>query len=467
MIVIIGGGISGLSTAWFLHLSGRAVEVLEARDRCGGVIASDRIGGYLVERGPNSTLQKPGASGEALSQLVADTGLADRLVEAGKVGQKRFVLRGGRLRALPTTPPAFLTTSLFSWRAKLRLLREPFISAGSGEETIADFVERRLGREFLDYAVEPFISGVYAGDPEALSVRAAVPRIYELEQKYGSLIHGAIALRKVAKGAGAPTGRMISFEQGMAMLPDAIAEALPDGACRAGCRAVALWPSNNGWDIQWESAVGSGVARAGTAVLAVPAPEAASLLEPLSPDAARILRCITYAPVVSVALGYKKTQVQHSLDGFGFLSPRKEGQRTLGGLFSSRLFVARAPTDRALITAFVGGTTNPGALDLDDEMLLKCVSGDLARVLGIRGTPDFVQITRHRQAIPQYTIGHLDRLGQLDRTVRALPGLYLRASWRDGVSVADCVRNGEALARQITAKAAPPIDVRFTPESGH
>ncbi len=451
MVVIIGGGISGLSAAWFLHRSGRAVEVLEARDRYGGVIASDRIGGYLAERGPNSTLQKPGADGEALSRLVADTGLADRLVEAGKAGEKRYVLRGGRLRALPTTPPAFLATGLFSWRAKLRLAREPFIGAGSSEETIAEFVERRLGREFLDYAVEPFISGVYAGDPAALSVRAAVPRIHELEQTYGSLIRGAFARQKIARGAGAPTGRMISFEQGMAMLPEAITRALPAGACRAGCRVVALRPSDEGWNIDWESAADAGVTRARTVVLAVPAPAAARLLEPLAPDAARILRCIAYAPVVSAALGYETSQLRHPLDGFGFLSPRKEGQRTLGGLFSSSLFAARAPAGKALITAFIGGAMDPGALDLQDDALLNRVSGDLARNLGIRGAPDLVQITRHRQAIPQYTIGHLDRVGQLDRSVRALSGLYLRASWRDGVSVADCIRNGEALARRITA----------------
>ncbi|MDH3472516.1 MAG: protoporphyrinogen oxidase [Rhodospirillales bacterium] len=455
MVVIVGGGISGLSTAWFLRRRGRAVRVLESRDRVGGLIATDRSDGFVVERGPNSTLQKAGTSDDALGRLVAEAGLGDRLVEAGEAGRKRYILRAGQLRALPTSPIAFLTTKLFSWRAKLRLLREPFIRPGASEESIARFAERRLGREFLDYAVRPFISGVYAGDATALSVRAAVPRIYELEQTYGSLIRGAVALGKVAKGAGTPAGRMISFDRGMASLPEAIAGALPEGACRTGCEAVALRRTAEGWDVHWRTTAGSGVEHARTVVLALPASEAANLLEPLSAEAAQIIRSIPYAPVASVALGYDRDQVRHPLDGFGFLTPRNEDVRLLGGLFSSSLFAQRAPPGKVLITAFIGGSTDPGAAALADEELLGRVGDDLARVLGIAGAPGFVRIARHARAIPQYTLGHLERLAQVDRAVQGLPGLVLRASWRGGISVADCIRNGEGCARQITEDSAP------------
>lgn len=455
MVVIIGGGISGLSTAWFLHKRGRTVRVLESRDRVGGLIATDRSGGFLVERGPNSTLQKAGTSDDALGRLVSEVGLAGRLVEAGEAGRKRYILRAGQLLALPNSPAMFLTTGLFSWRAKLRLLREPFIRPGVSEESIARFAERRLGREFLDYAVKPFISGVYAGDAAVLSVRAAVPRIYELEQTYGSLIRGAIALGRVAKGAGTPAGRLISFDRGMASLPEAIAGALPDGVCRTGCQAVALRRTAEGWDVHWRTAAGTGVEHGRTVVLALPASEAASLLEPLSAQVARIIRSIPYAPVASVALGYDRDQVRHPLDGFGFLTPRNEDVRLLGGLFSSSLFAQRAPPGKVLITAFIGGSADPSAAALKDEKLLDRVGDDLAQVLGIVGAPGFVRITRHAQAIPQYTLGHLDRLAQVDQAMQALPGLVLRASWRDGISVADCIRNGEAQARQITENAPP------------
>jgi oxygen-dependent protoporphyrinogen oxidase len=449
MVLIIGGGISGLSVAWFLHRKGVVVRVLEFADRVGGAIATDHIGTYLVERGPNSTLQKPGRDDDALGRLVAQTDLGERLVEAGAAGNRRFVMRAGRLQLVPGSPPGFLTTGLFSWRAKLRLLREPFVGKGEGEETIARFVERRLGREFLDYAVEPFISGVYAGDPGRLSIQAAVPRIYALERRFGSLILGAIALGKVAKGTGTPTGRLISFDRGMAQLPGAIVAKLPPGACRTGCRAVRLQPSGRGWEVGWESASESGVCQAERVVLAVPAAESADLLEPLSREAACLLRTIPYAPIVSACLAYDRSQVRHPLDGVGFLAPRREGVQILGGLFSNSLFAGRAPDGKVLITAFIGGSTNTGVVALGDDELIPQIQKELARVLDITGEPSLVRLARHRRAIPQYTLGHLARIAKLDLALAAFPGLHLRGSWRDGISVADCIKNGELLAERL------------------
>ena len=449
MVLIIGGGISGLSVAWFLYRKGVAVRVLEFTERVGGAIATDHIGAYLVERGPNSTLQRPGREDDALGRLVAQTDLGERLVEAGAAGNRRFVMRAGRLQVLPGSPPAFLTTGLFSWCAKLSLLREPFVGKGEGEETIARFVERRLGREFLDYAVEPFISGVYAGDPGRLSVQAAVPRIYALERRFGSLILGAIALGKVAKGSGTPAGRLISFDQGMSQLPRAIVAKLPPDSCRTGCRVVGIHYSGRGWEVRWESASGSGVCQAEKVVLAVPAAEAADLLEPLSQEVACLLRTIPYAPIVSASLAYDRSQVRHPLDGFGFLAPRKEGMQILGGLFSSSLFPGRAPDGKVLITAFIGGSTNPGVVALGDDELIARIQKELAQTLDITGEPSLVRLARHRRAIPQYTLGHLERIANLDRALAAFPGLHLRASWRDGVSVADCIKNGENLAERL------------------
>jgi len=448
-VLIVGGGISGLSAAWFLHRKGHPVRLLEGDDRVGGVIASVRERGFLFERGPNSTLLRAGAEGGALTRLAQETGLSARLTPASPASDRRYVMRGGRLHALPGSPPAFLRSPLFSWRAKLALLREPFVARGKGEETIARFAERRLGRELLDYAVQPFVSGIYAGDAATLSVRAAVPRVYELEARYGSLIRGAIALRRAGKGAAGPAGGLISFDGGMEALPQAIAAALPEGSVATGCRVTALERRGEGWEVGWRRGGQAQVEGAARLVLALPAGPAAELLAPLSAAAAGLLRDIAYAPMVTVGLGYPPGQVDHGLDGFGFLAPRSEGLRVLGALFSSSLFPGRAPPGKVLITAFVGGASDPGALDLADRELVRQVQGDLGTALGARGEPEVVGLTRHAGAVAQYALGHLDRVAELDRLLAALPGLYTRASWRDGVSVADCVSAGERLAEAI------------------
>jgi oxygen-dependent protoporphyrinogen oxidase len=449
-IVIVGAGISGLAAAWFLNRKGFAVHVLEAGDRVGGVIETEAVDGYLVERGPNSTMQKPGTPDDALGRIVAKTGLAERLTEAAPAARKRFVMRNRRLMSLPGSPREGITTKLFSWPAKLRLLAEPFIGRASDEETVAQFVTRRLGREFLDYAVAPFISGVYAGDPAALSVRAAVARIYALERDHGSLIRGAIALRKLGRGAGMPAGRLVSFDRGMAVLPAAIAEALPEGAVETGCRVEALTRDGDGWRVRYSGPEGATEIAATHVLLAAPAGATADLVEALAPEAATLLRAIPYAPIVSAGLAYARDQVAHPLDGFGFLVPRVEGVRTLGGLFSSTLFPGRAPDGRVLITAFIGGTTDPDAVALDDDAVTGAITADLAAALGIDGAPSLVRLSRYQAAIPQYTIGHLDRIAGIDAQLATLPGLHVRASWRDGISVADCIRNGEKLAESLS-----------------
>lgn len=448
-VCIVGAGISGLATAWFLHRRGVAVQVLEAAGRPGGTIGSVREDGWLVETGPNSTLRRPGKD-DALGRLVAEIGFGERLIAADPAGAKRFVVRGGRLIPLPTTPPAFVATPLFSTAAKLRLLAEPFIGRARHEESIAAFVRRRLGAEFLDYAIEPFISGVYAGNPEALSVRAAVARIHAIETQYRSLILGAIALGRIAKQAGTPRGTIVSFAGGMAEFANGLAGRLPAGCVRTGHRVDALRPRpGGGWEIDWRTNDGNGTAVADAVVVATPAPAAADLVAPLSESAAESLRAIPYAPVASVALGFRRDAVTHPLDGFGFLVPRREGLRILGALFSSSLFPGRAPRDHVLLTAFIGGTTDPQAVDLDDAALQARVAADVGAVVGLRGDPVFARVTRWMQAIPQYTLGHLDRVAAVDRALAGQPGLVCRANWRDGIAVSDCVRNAEACAGRI------------------
>lgn len=452
-VLVVGGGISGLALAWFLHRRGIDVRLIEAAGRVGGTIGNERRDGFLAEIGPNTALQKPGRPEDALGRLVDQIGLSAWLREAAPAGKKRYILRNGRLLALPSSPPAFLVTPAFSIAAKLRLLAEPFIRRADTEETVARFVERRLGREFLNYAVDPFISGVYAGDPRVLSVEAAVPRIHELEQKYGSLIRGAIALGKAAKNAGMPAGRQVSFDGGMATLPQAVAAALPAGAVRTGRRAVALEREADGWQVRTDGDGGTGSEPADIVVLALPAPEVAALVEPLAAEAARLLLTIPYAAVLTAAFGFPRAAVAHRLDGFGFLVPRIEGVRTLGALFSSTLFADRAPADQVLLTAFLGGAQDAEAIGMADVEALTTIDADLSMALGIRGKPTFRHLTRWPRAIPQYTIGHLDRIATIDEMIAPFTGLHLHGNWRGGIAVADCVRNGEALAERIAGAA--------------
>jgi oxygen-dependent protoporphyrinogen oxidase len=443
-IVVVGAGISGLATAFFLRQLGHRVQVLEGGDQAGGTIRTVVADGYLTEEGPNSTLDR----GEALHDLIEAVGAGAECLEANPAAKRRFVVRNGRPIALPDGPAAFLTTPLFSAAAKLRLMLEPFVRRGRREESIAEFVSRRLGPEFLDWAIDPFVSGVYAGDPQRLSVRAATAKIYALEAQYGSLFIGAIRrMLRGRPGGPAPRGRLVSFRRGMQYLPEAIARALGD-AVQTGARVDAIHPADGG---SWLVQTGDARHTAERVVVSVPAPAAAALLGPLDAGLARMLAQIPYAPVASVALGFDRASIDHPLDGFGMLIPKRIGVETLGALFSSTLFPGRAPEGHALLTAFIGGARNPGIIEREEAALVARILEDLRPLLGIRGDPVFSRMKCWEKGIPQYDIGHLDRMGHIDDTLERWPGLHLRANWRDGISVGDCVANARALAEHIGA----------------
>jgi oxygen-dependent protoporphyrinogen oxidase len=449
-VIVVGAGLSGLAAGYRLQRTGLSVQVLEAASRPGGVIGSERRGGVLFERGPNSGMD----TSPVINALLDDLGIRSQRVDASKASSRRYVLHSGRLVALPMSGGAFIATPLFSLGAKLRLLAEPFIARApaDAEESIATFVRRRLGREFLDYAVEPFVSGIYAGDPEQLSVRAAFPRLHALEQRYGSLLRGAILgarerKRKAEKSKSAAVS--FSFREGMQTLTDALAAALSDLQCDA--RVVQLARDTEGsYVITAECDGDAEQRRARAIVLAVPAHAVAALVRTLAPDAAVALEAIPYAPVAVVVSAYRRSDVGHSLDGFGFLAPAREQPRVLGSLFSSTMFEHRAPSDTVVFTSFLGGRRNPALVDATDEELLQTVHFELERLVAAPGTPLFNEITRWPRAIPQYTFGHLQRIAQVERAERELPGLYFCANYRAGVSISDCITNGEAMAHTVS-----------------
>lgn len=447
-VLIIGGGISGLTTAFHLTAQGLRVLVLEAGARAGGVIASERFGEVLVERGPNSALDANPRIGELISAL----GLTAERIETNPVASRRYVVRAGRLVALPTSPASLASSALFSLPAKLRLLREPFIRPGAAddEETVTRFIERRLGREVLDYAVEPFVAGIYAGNPDELSMGAAFPRLRALEQQHGSLLRGQIArLRERRRSRQAPVARPSSFtfRDGLQTLTDALAQRLGD-RMRLGERARRLTRAGSGgFLVTTEGKPNRYSARA--VVLAVPARSSATLLRELTPGATAALEEIAYAPVVSVALAYARGDVAHPLDGFGFLVPRVENRKILGTLFSSSMFEGRAPVDTALLTTFVGGQRQPDLTMRTDGEVIALVQGELTQLLGVSGSPRHQLITRWDEAIPQYNVGHLDRLERATAVERILPGVFLAGSYRGGVSLGDCIQWGSETAARV------------------
>jgi oxygen-dependent protoporphyrinogen oxidase len=448
-VVVIGAGISGLTPAYFLAKEGFDVTVLEKKREVGGSIETIREKGFLFDRGPNSGLETT----PVLSRIVSELRLSDDLVYANKEASVRYILRDNMLHPLPMNPAAFIKTKLFSGKAKARLFAEPFIgrSKDGYYQSIADFVKRRLGQEFLDYAINPFVAGVYAGNPEDLSVKSSFPKLYELEEKYGGLIVGtvkSIKERRQRAEKSKQSARMFSFRDGMQKLPAAIASWLGD-RIYTFCDVSSIEKKGNGFRIIYNNAGHHKEIECDILISTVPAYTAAELFKSWDEKLTEHLNAVYYPPVLALMLGYNKESIRQSLDGFGFLVPAKERRSFLGAIWSSVIFPNRTDDDKAAFTLFVGGARDPEVGNIDKEILIKKVRGEFEKIMGITEEPVYIGYKYWAKAIPQYNLGYIEHERYFDEFEKRNPGLNFSGNYRGGISIGDCLKNGELLAERI------------------
>lgn len=423
-VVVVGAGITGLTCAWRLRKLGIEVLVLESSDRIGGVIRSEHLDGHLVEWGPGSLLPTAHTFG-----LLEELGLDKDLMEADPKAP-RYIVVGGQLRQIPLGPLTF--------KGLLRGMAEPFVRTKSkGDESVSSFFRRRFGDQIHDRLVAPFVTGIFAGNTEKLSVGAVFPRILDIEQERGSIVLGM--LRGRPKSSKPPTGNVqsrprkssiSSFPEGLEVLPKRLAESL---TIQTGCSGVRI-----GKEVQ-----------AKATVLAVPAYQAAVILDELYPDFAATLRSVEYAPVVVATVSLPVSHLSAPLRGFGFLAPQAERMTILGTVFNSLLFAGRAPDDRILLTSFLGGALKPEVFDWPETRIWETVCSELKRVLKTSLQPEPLALFRHRWAIPQYNIGQRQRVDAIAGELKRIPGLFVTGNFLHGVSVPACMEHGDNTAKAV------------------
>jgi protoporphyrinogen/coproporphyrinogen III oxidase len=479
-VVIVGGGITGLTAAYRLlqarDRGGPAlrVTVLEREAALGGNIRTEARDGFVIDGGPDAWVAaKPYATA-----LARELGLGDQLIGTTAANRKLYIQHHGELHTFPegvllTVPTQivpFMRSRLISWPGKARMALDLALprARGAADESLAHFVRRRLGREALERLAEPLMGGIYAGDVEALSIRSTFPQLVEMEEKHGSLIRGAVALlasRGHGKGAPPPSA-FFGLRGGMGDLihtiRDRIAAAGAEIRLGARCAAISrpkggiLAPPSPRYLVRVESGSSHEVIPADAVLLAAPAYEAASAVDGLDPEMAKLLREIPYLSTATIVLAYRRADVPHRLDAVGVILPKAEGRRILAATFISSKWEHRAPEGSALLRVFVGGDRDPRALEQGDDALVDLARAELAAVLDVRAAPLFTRVFRFERANAQPVVGHQDRLRRLRRREEQHPGLHLAGAAFEGVGIPDCVRQANEAAAKIAATRGSP-----------
>ncbi len=449
-VAILGAGLSGLSAARRAQRAGHEVVVFEASDRAGGVAQSIREGGWLVETGPNTVQESP-----ELAQLIQELGLAGERIEAGRDARNRFVVRDGKLRALPLSPPQLLFGRFFSLATKLKILRElrtkPITRDPAAPElSVADFLRQHFGDEILHYVGQPFVSGTYAGDPARLSVRWAFRRLWRWEQTSGSLLKGQQAAASARRAAGHPSAPpLISFRSGIGALSRALEASLSPHTILFRTQITGLKQSGSGWQVTGTDLIGHelGTDPFDQVIITLPALAAAQLsIEaeqsvPLGRQTIplRFLAEIPHPPVTALFAGFRREEVRHPLNGFGCLVPAVERRSILGILFSSSLFPDRAPEGHVALTVMLGGALNPQAARNSAEEAWAVARADVEALLGVNAAPTYLRAVHYPAAIPQYHLGYGSIIFKINTFEKTYPGLVLEGNYRHGISVPDCL----------------------------
>lgn len=451
--IVVGGGISGLVCAYALRKAGLKAIVLEASRRAGGLIQSEQRNEFLLELGPQSF------SGTAqLRALCDELGIAGQVVVAPPRAP-RYVLVNGKLTPVPLSPPAMLTSSLLSAETKWKIARDAFgtTSAPKEDESIAHFVQRKFGGELLERLVGPFVSGIYAGDPERLSLRASFPSLYEAEKNAGSVIRGMMRAAKAKKGPREkPT--LMSFRDGNETLTRGLAAKLGD-SLHTGAEVLGICVRRAdaaGFDVRVRHGSGDETLSTDRLIMALPADTAGALLRDVNPAFEPVLCGIEYAAVAVVSLGYRRADVGNSLEGFGFLAPRSSGLRVLGTVWNSSLFPERAPSGQVLMTSFVGGATDPAAAALSEPELAAIAHREISGLLQISGALTFSSVQIYRRALPQYNLGHTERLAALEGLRTSVPGLAFVGNYLRGPAVGACVEQAIDVAASVAGADEKP-----------
>jgi len=432
-----------------LRKAGIDAQLVEASPRPGGVINSITRNGFLLELGPQSFSSAP-----SLQDLCHELGLENQILVAPRA--PRFVLVDGSLRPVPMSAPAFFTSSFVSVKTKWSILRDAFGRSvpPANDETVAAFVRRKFTPELLEKLVGPFISGIYAGDPEKLSLGAAFPQLHDAETQAGSIVRGLVRLGKQLKQSGRPRRTLLTFREGNETIVRALANKL-GSALHTGTKVTDISRQNEGtFQVSLQNRTGSESISTKSLILATPTDITAKLLCQLDSSFESPLSSIDYAAVAVVSLSYRKQDIGHELEGFGFLVPRSAGLRVLGSVWNSSLFPGRAPEGHALLTSFVGGTTDPAAAKLQPEELVALVHREISAPLSMKKEPVFSNVTIWLRALPQYNLGHGDRLAAVANLCSRFPGLWLTGNYLRGPAIGSCVDQALAVAEEVRSHLA-------------